>query len=113
MLSEEVPATNEAGVKAPAVQFLGEGMESVEQREKAAYTILAEFKSWTCYRHSGERAIAQSPGPVVWTGEKNRSQCVLLNSCRYGRKSPVWNRSVFTLRGSVQERSAGQLLWML
>ena len=30
MLSEEVPATNEAGVEAPAVQFQGEGMESVE-----------------------------------------------------------------------------------
>jgi len=30
MLSEEVPATNEADVEALAVQFRGEGMESVE-----------------------------------------------------------------------------------
>lgn len=29
-LSEDVSATNEAGVEAPAVQFQGEGMESVK-----------------------------------------------------------------------------------
>lgn len=87
MLSEEVPATSEAAVKVPAVQFLGEGMESVEQREEAAYTILAEFKSWTCYSHTGERSIAHSPSSAVRTGGKKHFQCVLLNNCRYGRKS--------------------------
>lgn len=45
MLSEEVPAINEAGVEAPAVQR-GDGISGVEgEGRRAAYTILAEFKS--------------------------------------------------------------------
>lgn len=40
MLSEEVPATNEVGVEAPDVQFQGEGVESVEQRERVAKSCL-------------------------------------------------------------------------
>lgn len=103
MLLEEVPATNEAGVEVPAVQFWGEGMESVEQRERVEELLMqsqlnlkAVALSWTCYTHTEERAIAPYPGLGAQTGEKKHSQCVLPNSCRYGRKSRVWNSSCFS-----------------